>query len=133
MQTTMAVVLSAEDIENILVTAFDGAYGGANYWVDNLDDNGTSFDVRVIKDGEDRWTCVDLIPVGTDAAEYDVKFVSGLAVNSAFNAILNGTFPIRSDLREQCVRSASEGDLDIDADVADCIAQFCVFGELVYG
>lgn len=133
MQTTMAVVLSAEDIDNILVTAWDSGYGGANYWSDNLDDNGTSFIARPVKDENDNWVGMNLTPTGTDRHEYKETYVSGLLVNSAFNAILNGTFPIREDLREQCVRSASEGDLDIDADVADCIAQFCVFGELVYG
>jgi hypothetical protein len=133
METVMSVALSAEDISNILITAFDGHYGGANYWVDNLDDDGTSFEVSVSKGENDEWLAVGLAPVGPDAGLYESKHVGGLEVNSAFNAILNGSLPIRSDLREQCVRSAAEDDLDIDADVADCIAQFCVFGELVYG
>lgn len=133
METVMSVALSREDISNILITAFDSGYGGANYWVDNLDDDGTSFRVSVSKDTDGEWLAVGLAPEGPDAGLYDSRFIGGLEVNSAFNAILNGSFPIRSDLREQCVRSAAENDLDIDADVADCIAQFCVFGELVYG
>lgn len=135
MKSTMQAVLSTEDVSNILITAFDGGYGGANYWADNLDDDGTSFIVRPITpEGDDTtWTALDLAPTGTDRGSYNHHTLGMENVTKAFNAILDGSFPIRSDLREQCVRSAAEGDLDIDADVADCIAQYVVFGELVYG
>lgn len=133
MQTTMKATLSTDDVENILITAWDGGYGGANYWTDNLDDDGTLFIVRPTKNTDDQWVGMTLTPTGTDRDSYQTVYIGKDEVEKAFNAILDGSFPIRSDLREQCVRSAAEGDLDIDADVADCIAQFIVFGELVYG
>jgi len=133
MKSTMQATLSPEDVGNILVTAFDGGYGGANYWVDNLDDEGTSLQVSITEDEAGNWSAVGLAPIGPDAGLYESVSLNAESISKAFNAILDGSFPIRSDLREQCVRSAAEGDLDIDADVADCIAQFVVFGELVYG
>lgn len=135
MKSTMQATLDANDVSNILITAFDGGYGGANYWADNLDDDGTLFIVRpeVSPESSTEWLSVTLTPTGTDRNSYQTVYIGPDEVTKAFNAILSGSFPIRSDLREQCVRSAAEGDLDIDADVADCIAQFVVFGELVYG
>jgi len=41
--------------------------------------------------------------------------------------------PIRSDLVDQFARSMASGDLDIDADAADCLMQYALFGQVIYG
>jgi len=43
--------------------------------------------------------------------------------------ILDGTVPIRDDLRGQLVHERDA----CDADVADCVLQAAVFGEVRYG
>lgn len=137
-------------IEDLLVTAFDGQYGGCNYWIHSED---TVRQVRVLTaagdsqrdDAKGRWEAVEIDFSTTDS---DLFAKGGFAMQGptrpltarldkhsleyAWQRIVNEQ-PIRSDLVDQFVSSMREGDLDVDADAADCLIQYALFSQVVFG
>lgn len=136
--------LSKGFIGDILVTAFDGQYGGCWYWAkpagrfwlsseQNPDNPEPAYSY---------WTRAHIRsqdPIGI--ASLDQKQEAGWftvdaeAIRIGIQKILDQDEHARIDdnLREQVYRSVLEGDADIDVDAADCIVQVGLFGRLVFG
>lgn len=148
--TITRVDLDAEWVEGLLVTAFDRSYGGCNYWIHAEE---AVEQVRVLTDAggdtqrEDApglWSAVEIdFAFGTDLFDKGGFALQGPArpltarldkhsLEYAWQRIVNEQ-PIRSDLVAQFIRSQATGDLDVDADAADCLVQLALFGEVVYG
>lgn len=117
------VELTDEFIDSVLVTAFDGSYGGCWYWCRPFGWN------WVTTDEEKLWLSCRV----QDSEDDHVFTVDRAAVERGIKRILSGEVGIRSDLHAQVAESVSSGDPDIDADAADCIVQAGVLGKLVYG
>lgn len=127
------VELSDEFVGDILVTAFDGTYGGCWYWsqptqkVDDwLDDDA---------DGNWRKVAIELTEeVGVAAIDSQSYLtVDSEAIRVGLQKIVSGEVRINDDLLAQVSRSVAENDADIDVLAADCIVQAGLFGELIFG
>ena len=130
------VVIKKELMESILVTAFDGTYGGCWYWAQwggmGLVKNGDDWEkVHIIFDYEDAptkmmQTCYSQLGMAGGVPVGYEEISVGIA------RILNSD-EIRDDLREMLLRAVIENDGgDVDADLADCIVQEALFGTQVY-
>lgn len=131
--TSTQVSLSADWVEDLIVTAFDAQYGGSWYWVNEDDDIVTVH----VTDGH-----VDFQLSGPDLYAWSFRLqgpahpltarLDAAALGDAWAVIVDQA-PIRSDLVEQFTESMRFGDLDVDADAADCLVQIALFGKVVYG
>lgn len=136
-EMTADITLDDIFVDSILITAFDSAYGGSNYWVDNLDDTGTRLKVRVYKKKDEteplgtKWTAVLLTPEGPDKADYVPVMLNRESLSAAFTKLYNEHKGYIGDYIRRSVVDDDPG--DIDADAADCIVQMAVFGDIVYG
>lgn len=138
--------LDKEFISNVLITAFDGNYGGCwdwakpagRFWLtsEQRDEPG-----RMDPD-ESYWTAAHIrTKEETGVASLDARQEKGwFTVNAecirvGIQKILDQDTHalIRSDLRDQIYRSVLEGDADIDADATDCIVQIGLFGRMIFG
>lgn len=150
--TTTEVDLDAEWVSDLLITAFDGQYGGSWYWV-NEDDDIES--VKVLTNG-DEWRGVTFwfakhVRFGVTVPRVDNTWIpephlgdrgdgktrwhltlEKQHLDKAWATIVNDR-PIGRDFVEQFTRSMHENDLDVDAIGADCLVQIALFGEVVYG
>lgn len=118
----MPLSINEQVVEDILITAFDSAYGGCNYFLDCYpatvgkrrgQDIFESFakykqNLRVTLDEESDNEVHILTPT---------KFLNGLRL-----AIQNG-LPLAALTNEE----------PADATQADCIIQYAIFGKLIYG
>ena len=121
--------------------AICAAEGGINYWavVDEYD--WSSWDPYAEPEMEIPEDTVFYTIVGdtdgTPAEEFDIDFhgpyrVTVKSIREGYQMVLNGL--VRRDLYNQaldCILSREPG--AVDADVADCIIQLGVLGEIVYG
>lgn len=113
--------ISVSDIENIIVTAFEG---GTNYWcgIDNTtpewntkpkDMPVSQYIVELLVSGE----TVKLYDVEDESKEWELnlqKLLSGYILN--------------------CEKRPHDCDIeDGDATTADCIVQYALFGDVIYG
>ena len=158
--TITRVDLDAEWVEGLLVTAFDRSYGGCNYWLNELAHEEPGSPQRLlsihingqVETDRDKWTGVTLwfeytpepltifnggrcfVHLGDpgDGTVARVVSLTGEHLEQAWAQIVDGR-PIRADLVEQFTRSAASNDLDVDADAADCLVQYALFGQVVYG
>lgn len=135
--------LDDEFVSNVLVTAFDGAYGGCWYWADLYVPNQEPA-FRTEDDG-DIWLAVritldyDKTDGGTGYAHLDHVMKDGIWVDNetvrvGIQRLLDGDTVAGDYIREAIMRGVLEGDTtNIDADGADCIIQAGLFGRLVFG
>lgn len=157
--TQTRVDLDEQWVEDLLVTAFDKQYGGCNYWLNELayrdalprllavhvngrveEDRETwdSVTLHFERDGEKPLTDFNggrvMVHLGDpgDGTVTRTVTVQGIHLAEAWAEIVD-TRPIRADLVEQLLRSQRTGDLDVDADAADCLVQYALFGQVVYG
>jgi hypothetical protein len=142
-KTKTEVDLDPQWVEDLLVTAFDGQYGGCNYWLNEEEAAGSVHGIKVLTNGG-RWYAVRLTidrdfetpghagPQGPADRGRDWVLIDKEALEKAW-AIIVDTRPIRSDLVDQFTRSMYENDLDVDAEAADCLVQIALFGEVIYG
>lgn len=131
---TLKFVLKPEFLGDILVTAFDGNYGGSWYWaapaeeewleVQHSDDDQVWMQVKIVDKEDD-------LDFDRDE-EHTVYTVTHESLAKAIQKILL-TECISTDLMEQISRSVREGSADIDASAADCIVQMAVLGGITYG
>lgn len=152
--TRTQVDLDPEWVSDLLITAFDGQYGGCNYWINEDDD----IESVQILSADDQWRGVTfwltappgLVPQRDSKLKIDgwhlqahlgdrgdgrLRWQVTLLkehLDKAWATIVDER-PIRSDLVEQFTRSQYEGDLDVDAGAADCLVQIALFGTVVYG
>lgn len=119
------IELDDEFVSNVLITAFDGNYGGCWYWAAPAHDDWLTKKEAV----EDIWTKCIVVDKedGSDGPQHPVTAESvalgltkmiemgGEWANDAFGWI------------------SDQENADIDANDADCIVQFAIFGAVMYG
>lgn len=121
------VELDQEFISNVLITAFDGNYGGCWYWADIA--HGTW--LRVDDSGE--WLGCDIKPKD-DEPPHSSYLVDHSTLQSGIDLILSGTVQISPVVKTYITRAIIDRDAgDIDSEAADAIVQVGLFGEIVYG
>lgn len=110
--------LDREFIGDIFTTAF---YGGITYWCEKADNTYDSGHV---------------VSAVLHIAEEDDETVTVTTegIIEAISKIMDGTYPVRLDIREAINKAIIDNDCgNIDADGADVIVQYAGFKELVYG
>lgn len=128
-QITIRIDLEDQFLYDVMTTMVESAGHALWYWDDGDPDYFRN--VKVERDDDLSVTSItfDIRDHGDKGKGYVIDKVS---VAKAIETILS-TYPLRADLMEYLQRGVSEGDAgDIDAEVADCIAQWVCFGELVY-
>ncbi len=130
---TMTKTLPDGFLSDVLITAFDGSYGGCWYWAKpDLRRN----DGRWLTTGPDgTWqSClITLDPEGSTSCAERLMQEAGVLVNhdviaqGITKALADGRYPSINE----AVLTVDAG--CIDADDADVIVQLAVFGEVVYG
>lgn len=149
-QVDVKITLGATFVGDLLVTAFDSAYGGCWYWSKpyyrgiepalpeayDLD----NYEGCVVTDPDHNfWTGVRVSlkePIGDSTLDNLLSpffTVDAATVQTGINRILSGETRIRTDLMDQIFRAVVGRDADIDADATDCIVQAGTFGKVIYG
>lgn len=112
------VIYTDEELSDILCTAVEGGIG---YWSR----------VSAVNGGE-RYISVDLEPNEDTDLDFGTTTINLKRLQQAIDHIVAARETV--NLRSDIVKSIVSGDPgDIDADGADAIVQFAMFGELVYG
>lgn len=119
---SMRVDIDHDFLSSILITAFDGNYGGSWYWATPAMD-----DWLKISDDGSEWLSV-YITEREDSSGNQWMVTQGGILYALQYMLDNGK------MDSDTLTAIREGDAGyIDADQADAIVQYCVFGELVYG
>lgn len=120
-EVTASFTLNEDMVDQILVTAFDGSYGGSNYWADLLELKKESHPYG----RSDMWSEV-LIQEREDGEKHKVdkeRLARGLKLYIEKGMISEGHLA-------DTIQSVAT---DFDANDADVIVQLAVFGEVTYG
>jgi hypothetical protein len=131
-QVQVSLDITRGFLSDILVTAFDGGYGGSWYWARphmQTPEQGPKFWLEV--DG-DYWMAVHIIESDVSEGDSPRAFYINhhtllLGLNKLFQP---GVLPKRGDIRSAVIAQEAG---NIDSDAADVIVQLACFGELVYG
>lgn len=124
--------LPASFLSDIMITAFDGSYGGCWYWAQPAGDDWlrTNNKEDVL---EQQWLSAAIIDKESADAEDDVFIVQLSTLRDGIQTLLADE-PIRSDLMQHLHTAITELDAgEIDAELADCIVQTGLWGKVVYG
>ncbi len=113
--------ITENDIENIIVTSFEG---GSNYWM-GLDNSRSEWKDRPEDEPHSTWA-TKLLLDGKSVFVYDIEDDKE-EYELTLEKILNG---IRQNAKERPFDSDLEKG---DATTSDCIVQYALFGEVVYG
>jgi hypothetical protein len=128
--------LSVDFVSDILITAFDGNYGGCWQWAEPSNDDW----LTALPDGT--WTKVEVRPkeeTGIPHLDNLTRQNGGITVDDTtiqigLQKIIDGEFLINDALRDHILRGVLEEDAgEIDSIAADCIVQAGWFGTLVFG
>jgi hypothetical protein len=125
---TIRMDITQEFLSDLLVTAFDGSYGGSWYWArPNIQSPEQGAKYWLETDG-DLWTVCHI----RDLEDPDRKFKVDhqVLIRGIEKLFEPGVLPGRGDIRN-AVLAQDSGNIDVDA--ADVIVQLGCFGELVYG
>lgn len=122
--------LSADFLSSVLITAFDGNYGGCWYWCSPYGDDW-------LKTDDDDWTNVQIaldeetgIPVVDSHSHFNADH---LVVRNGIQMIMSGDL-IDDSIKAYVVAGVLEDDAgNIDSIAADCIIQVGIFGKVVFG
>lgn len=109
------VIITTEDIDDIMETAADSRYGCS--WFERF---------KKIDGG---WA-ITHEDVEADEAE---TYTTGIVAYSQLLAAIQTYFANRRTVKDAWVRFDDELAHMIDVNVADCIAQYAVYGEVVFG
>lgn len=118
---TIEVPFTEQDIENVIVTAFEG---GTDYWM-GLIRKKDQFDAKPKDEPISTWI-TKLLLEGQEVEVCDIEDRSERWVLT-LQKILAG---IAKNAKERPDNAYKE---NWDADDADCIIQYALFGEMVYG
>jgi hypothetical protein len=121
-------------VDCLLVTGFDRTYGGCWYWV-NAEAGIKKVTFAWDPEDSDRLSGVIFeVNKAFEAATGPIVTVDKGKLERAW-AVMVDQRPIRSDLVDQFVHAMQSPDElpDIDADAADCLIQYALFGEVVFG
>lgn len=116
--------ITIDDIENIIVTSVEG---GSNYWM-GIDNSTSEWADKPEKMPISQYI-VELILAGKTVKFYDIEDEDDTENDwtLTLDKLLNG-FKLNAQQRPE------DSDLDnADATTADCIIQYAMFGEVVYG
>jgi hypothetical protein len=120
--------LTDEFLGDILVTVFDGNYGGCWYWADWTQDTGQ----RIQSIGT-RWLGVEIV-VKDDTSPRTIYMVDYNMLTKGIQALLNRDAFADSTFPDHLVSAILEMDSgEIDGDLADVIVQMGLFEEVRYG
>lgn len=133
--------LDKQFIGDVLVTAFDGTYGGCWYWAkpagrfwltsEQRDDDLTRSDWTAAHIRTEEPTGVTFLDAKQEKGWFTVdKVCIGVGIQKILDK--DPHCQIRDDLREQVYRAVLDGEADIDADATDCIVQIGLFGRLIF-
>lgn len=136
----MDIDLSEEFLSDVLVTAFDGDYGGCWYWAtpDYEAKGDSAFIIRKSNDG-DVWESITIIDVvlsehrisgeKSNGREKVVQHVvDHQVIKTGIQRMLDGNW------RDSILKSLTPLDAgNIDSELADVIVQMGIFGEVLYG
>lgn len=121
----LSVDLESEFLSDILITAFDGSCGGSWYWATPAMDSWLKTDDLLDSMGSRLWWSVYI-------AEREDS--SGNQWTVTRGSVLLGIQRAIEEAYPGVAQAVIEGDAgQVDADLADVIIQYAVFGKLVYG
>lgn len=130
---TITVTMNLQDhfLGDILVTAFDGNYGGCWYWAKPGNDNWleTNGDKDILNVVWQRVCIKEHEP--SELHEGQVAYVDHETLAKGIRRILSGEAGIEVDALHGAVVEDDAG--QIDSDLADCIVQEGLFEQQVYG
>lgn len=130
---TARVNLTPDFLSSILITAFDGMYGGCWYWAEpsaNADDSSWLTYERLDEDNA-VWNTVTIIEKDPDDKS-EVMTVDHATLANGLQMVLDAAMKGESHPTWVSAILAQEAG-DIDSDAADVIVQYGVFGEVKYG
>lgn len=124
------VELTDQFLSDVLVTAFDGAYGGCWYWAEPDGEGAYQIDPR-----RDVWCRVRIVERGdpteiSPASRRHFEVTHELLAAGMEKILRSEVLPARGDLRAAILEQDGG---NIDAGDADTIVQIACFGDLVYG
>ena len=142
----MNLDVSDDDLDNILVTAFEG---GSNYWIDKVEikkqaDLGFNGEGRQlyngyashqISRGGEVWICLDNNPVGAEikGKEYYKWVINRKKLLRAISRWFTEYYYHRQIVKHNLEMPSSFSDIDFDAGDTDIIIQLAIFNEVIYG
>lgn len=118
----IGITITESDIENIVVSSLEG---GSNSWM-GLDNSHPEFKEKPKGEPLSTWTTKLLID-GKTVYFYDIEDPEEKLFELSLQKLFNG---ITQNAKERPFASNKDG---WDACDADCIMQYALFGELVYG
>lgn len=124
---TVALLLTTEFLSDILVIAFDGAYGGCWYWARPAADKPHE---KVFTIEGDTWWAVRITEKDPEGKRRTWNVDHARLVKGISKLFEPKVLPKRGDIRSAIIQIDAG---QIDAEGADIIVQLAVFGELVYG
>ena len=120
----MNLDVSDDDLDNILVTAFEG---GSNYWIDKIEMkefSGHEFASHVVSKGGDVWIYTD------DSPRY---FINKERLLKGISKWFAEYYYPRHIVKHSLEMPSSFSDIDFDAGDTDIIIQLAIFNEVIYG
>ena len=137
----MNLDVSDDDLDNILVTAFEG---GSNYWIDKVevrDYKGCELASHVVSKGGTVWVCLDNNPVcaeikGKEYYKWSINKKKLLRAISRWFAEYYYPKQIKFNwmYKDYPIEIPSSfSDIDFDAGDTDIIIQYAIFNEVIYG
>ncbi|QNJ55361.1 hypothetical protein SEA_LITTLEFELLA_50 [Gordonia phage LittleFella] len=121
---TIPVEITDELIDHILVTAFDGTYGGSNYWVEEIDI------ARTVTPSGSKWSAASVVVDDEDEDEKQEVFIDAAKLKAGLGIMLKRD----TEFSKRMAKVLVENDLGmLDANDADVIVQYAAFGSVVFG
>jgi hypothetical protein len=117
----VSIEITESDIENIIVTAWEG---GTNYWM-GLENSYPEFDNKPKDEPISTWSTKILLE-GKTIHLYDKEYT-----NEKWELTLEKLF---KGITLNKINRQNNSDLNnIDANTADCIVQYALFDDIIYG
>lgn len=123
MRITIDREFSSKTLGDILVTAFDGDYGGSWYWAEPAEENW-------LKTQGDEWSSVHVKEQESSTEQERTFVITHETVLKGIQKLFEPeVLPGRSDIRKELLDETPAP----DADQSDVIIQLGLFGEVIYG
>lgn len=120
--------ITQEDLFDILTTAFEGGIG---YWCESIEVISKGTDWGNIREEDHEYSAANIAAGGSAelycSEDMDVPYVL------TRDLVISGIERVLSEKLVCYTKDSTEWIGDIDADIADVIVQYALFGMLVYG